>query len=111
MPFRLGPWEIGLILVIILIVFGVGKLPHIGGAIGKGLRSFRQGQAGEEFEGEEPQKPKKRSSEKVRKSDRKREATLAKAGRCRSLSQPSFCDPVYPVHPVKVVVFPGRSIE
>ena len=50
MPFRMGPWEIGLILVIILIIFGVGKLPQVGGAIGKGLRAFRQGQRGEEEE-------------------------------------------------------------
>ncbi len=35
MPFRLGPWEIALIVVIILIVFGVGKLPQIGGAMGR----------------------------------------------------------------------------
>ena len=48
MPFRMGPWEIGLILAIILIVFGVGKLPPVGGAIGKGLRAFRKGERGEE---------------------------------------------------------------
>jgi len=53
MPFHMGPWEIGLILVVILIIFGVGKLPQVGGAIGKGLRAFRQGQRGEEDEGEE----------------------------------------------------------
>lgn len=53
MPFRIGPWEIGLILVIILIVFGVGKLPQVGGAIGKGMRAFKKGQQGEEdVEGE-----------------------------------------------------------
>jgi sec-independent protein translocase protein TatA len=46
MPFRMGPWEIGLILVIILIIFGVGKLPQVGNALGKGLRSFRQAQKG-----------------------------------------------------------------
>ncbi len=50
MPFRLGPLEIGLILVIILIVFGVGKLPQVGGAIGKAIRSFKQAQRGEEEE-------------------------------------------------------------
>ena len=50
MPFRIGPWEIGIILVIVLIVFGVGKLPQVGGAIGKGLRAFRKGQRGEEGE-------------------------------------------------------------
>ena len=54
MPFHMGPWEIGLILVIILIIFGVGKLPQAGNAIGKGLRAFRKGQSGEEDEEEEP---------------------------------------------------------
>lgn len=50
MPFRLGPLEIGLILVIVLIVFGVGKLPQIGGAIGKAMREFRKARAGDENE-------------------------------------------------------------
>jgi len=63
MPFRLGPWEIGLILAIIMIVFGVGKLPQVGGAIGKGLRSFRKAQAGEDEEVEE-EKPKRRKTTK-----------------------------------------------
>jgi len=65
MPFRLGPWEIGLILAIILIVFGVGKLPQVGGAIGKGMRAFRKGQAGEEEEEEE--KPKRKTAKKAEK--------------------------------------------
>ncbi len=54
MPFRMGPWEIALILAIILIVFGMGKLPQVGGAIGKGLRAFRREQNGEEDEEELP---------------------------------------------------------
>ena len=66
MPFRMGPWEIGLILVIILIVFGVGKLPQVGGAIGKGFRAFRKGQQGEDEE-EEPA-PKKRATRKTSKA-------------------------------------------
>jgi len=45
---RFGWPEIVIILVIILIIFGVGKLPQVGGAIGKGLRAFKRGQAGEE---------------------------------------------------------------
>ena len=48
MPFRIGPWEIGLILLIILIFFGVGKLPQVGNAMGKGIRAFRRGQSGED---------------------------------------------------------------
>ena len=69
MPFRMGPWEIGLILAIVLIVFGVGKLPQIGGAIGKGLRAFRKGQSGEdetdEDENKEKARPKKTAARKV----------------------------------------------
>jgi sec-independent protein translocase protein TatA len=37
----LGPWELGIILLIIVIIFGVGRLPEIGGALGKGIREFR----------------------------------------------------------------------
>jgi len=74
MPFRIGPWEIALVLVIILIVFGVGKLPQVGGAIGKGLRAFKRGQRGEDEEEEEEEeeeekpKPKKTARKKTSKS-------------------------------------------
>lgn len=75
MPFRMGPWEIGLILVIILIIFGVGKLPQVGGAIGKGLRSFRQAQRGEEEEEEEKPKAKKKVTKQVAKASTKQEVS------------------------------------
>jgi len=70
MPFRIGPWEIALVLVIILIVFGVGKLPQVGGAIGKGLRAFKKGQQGEDIEEEksESSRPKKATQKKAAKS-------------------------------------------
>ncbi len=45
-----GPLEIGLIVVIVLIIFGAGKLPQVGGAIGKGIREFRRGKIGEDEE-------------------------------------------------------------
>ncbi len=64
MPFKLGPWEIALILVIILIVFGVGKLPQVGSAIGKGMRSFKKAQAGEEEEEEKKEQEKAAASQK-----------------------------------------------
>jgi sec-independent protein translocase protein TatA len=43
-----GPLEIGIILVIILIIFGVGKLPQVGGAIGKSIREFKKSSKGED---------------------------------------------------------------
>ena len=45
---KLGPWELVLILAIVLIVFGVGRLPQIGKAFGKTLGEFRKGQKEEE---------------------------------------------------------------
>jgi len=42
---HIGPLELVLILVLVMIIFGVGKLPEIGGAIGKGIREFRKAQS------------------------------------------------------------------
>lgn len=39
---QIGPMELIIVLVIILIIFGPGRLPDIGNAIGKGLREFRK---------------------------------------------------------------------
>lgn len=41
-PFGLGPFELILILAIVIIIFGVGRLPEVGGAVGKGIREFRR---------------------------------------------------------------------
>lgn len=45
------PWHLIMVLVIVLIVFGPGKLPEIGGALGKGIREFKRStrEASEEF--------------------------------------------------------------
>lgn len=44
MPFlgNIGPGELILLLVIILVIFGPGRLPEIGNAVGKGIREFRK---------------------------------------------------------------------
>ncbi len=41
--FGLGTQELLIILVLVVIVFGAGKLPQVGGALGKSLRNFKQG--------------------------------------------------------------------
>ncbi|MCL6650441.1 MAG: twin-arginine translocase TatA/TatE family subunit, partial [Chloroflexi bacterium] len=42
MPFRIGPMELILILAVVMIVFGVGRLPEVFGSVGKGIREFRK---------------------------------------------------------------------
>ncbi len=39
---RVGFWEIAVIIVIALVVFGPNKLPELGKALGKGIRQFRE---------------------------------------------------------------------
>jgi sec-independent protein translocase protein TatA len=52
MPFRIGPTELIIILVIVMIVFGVGRLPEIGGALGKSIRSFKRSVTGDDEKAE-----------------------------------------------------------
>ncbi len=49
---RLGPWELIIILLIVLLVFGAGKLPQIGSAIGKSIREFKKQSKGDADEEE-----------------------------------------------------------
>lgn len=41
--FGLGTTELLIILVLVMIIFGAGKLPKIGSALGQGMRNFKAG--------------------------------------------------------------------
>lgn len=47
---NLGPTELIIILVIVVLLFGVGRLSQIGGELGKGIREFRSGLRDEDDE-------------------------------------------------------------
>jgi sec-independent protein translocase protein TatA len=44
--FRLGPTELTIILVILLLLFGVGRIGKIAAELGSGIRSFKEGLSG-----------------------------------------------------------------
>lgn len=44
----IGPTELLIILVIVVILFGSGRIAKLGGELGSGLREFRKGLSGEE---------------------------------------------------------------
>ena len=41
----LGGWELLIILVIVIVIFGAGRLSEIGGALGKSIKEFRESSA------------------------------------------------------------------
>lgn len=49
---NLGPTELIIILVIVVLLFGVGRLGRIGGELGKGIREFRRGLQEDDEEGD-----------------------------------------------------------
>ena len=51
---RIGPLEIFLILVVVMIIFGVGRLPEIGSGVGKAIREFRTSLGGKNEAKSEP---------------------------------------------------------
>ena len=60
--FGIGVPELLIILVIVVIIFGVGKLPEIGSALGKGIRNFKKSVNGDNDISNQP--PKKEEDKK-----------------------------------------------
>lgn len=56
---NLGPTELIIILVIVLLIFGVGRVGKIGGELGSAIREFRKGLNPEEKKTEDAGKPEK----------------------------------------------------
>lgn len=46
MPGWIGPWEIAILLIVALLVFGPKRLPEMGKSIGKGMREFKESISG-----------------------------------------------------------------
>ena len=66
--FGIGMPELIVILLIVLIIFGAGKLPEIGTGLGRAIRGFKKGMS--ESDPEE--------SDKIRESDQKNNSSLNK---------------------------------
>jgi sec-independent protein translocase protein TatA len=52
MPFGIGIWELVILMVVLLLVFGAKRLPEMGRSIGHGMREFKDAVTGKE----EPEK-------------------------------------------------------
>ncbi len=50
MPGWIGPWELLILLLVVLLVFGPKRLPEAGRALGKGMREFKDSITGKDEE-------------------------------------------------------------
>lgn len=65
----LGTWEIILIVLVILLIFGGKKIPELMRGLGKGVKSFKDGVNGKEEEKDEKSKEEKSNSEQSERSN------------------------------------------
>jgi sec-independent protein translocase protein TatA len=52
MPFGVGPLEIIIVLVIVLLIFGPKRLPDLGRSLGSGMREFKDSVTGKDKDGD-----------------------------------------------------------
>ena len=48
MPFGISIWELMILLIVLLLIFGAKRLPEMGRSLGKGMREFKEGVTGVE---------------------------------------------------------------
>jgi sec-independent protein translocase protein TatA len=57
MPGWIGPWELAILLVVVLLVFGPKRLPEMGKSLGKGMREFKDSITGDHHHDEKAELP------------------------------------------------------
>jgi len=74
MPF--GPLEIGIVLLIVLIIFGPKRLPDLGRSLGGGMREFKESVTGSHKDSDDELPPAEKKSEPVQ-AEKNSDATPA----------------------------------
>lgn len=65
----IGIWQVVLILVIVLIIFGAGRIPQVMGDVAKGMKNFKSGLKDDEQPRPLPSEPPAAGSEAVKKDE------------------------------------------
>jgi sec-independent protein translocase protein TatA len=62
---QIGPTELIIILVIVVVLFGVGRISKIAGEMGSGIRSFKEGLKGDEDDKQSEKAPEETKEDKA----------------------------------------------
>ena len=95
MPFGIGIWELLILLLVLLLVFGPKRLPEMGRQLGKGMREFKDSVTGDSKDDDDRVPAGRAAAGRAR---RARRATVARAGH-RLLMPSTPDDPPAPPAP------------
>ena len=70
MPFGIGIWELLILLLVLLLVFGPKRLPEMGRQLGKGMREFKDSVTGDGKDDDVPLPPCRAASRRAGRSRR-----------------------------------------
>ena len=62
--FGIGPMEALIILLIVVVIFGAGKIPQLGAGLGKGIKNFQRALKGEDVDHPPANQPEKKEEKK-----------------------------------------------
>ena len=72
----IGVWQVVLVLVIVLIIFGAGKLPKVMGDVAKGVKNFKSGMAEEPSDSNKESVANDSTAAQVSESSEKKESSV-----------------------------------
>ena len=73
MPGWISPWELLILALVVLLVFGPKRLPEMGRSLGKGMREFKDAVTGKDADDDRPELPAAQAPETVAASASARE--------------------------------------
>jgi sec-independent protein translocase protein TatA len=87
MPFGIGPLELIIVLVIVLVIFGPKRLPGLGRSLGTGMREFKDSISGKDHDADKEEAPKE--SERI---ERTADTPAAKDSEADAVEEKVFGD-------------------